>query len=105
MNLHRSETFVLAVVPFDQITINFGSGPEAGQFTGTSCALQWACEDLREGQSGQAFAKPAGIAFATLGQGHIGKPRMLAAEAPGSFAVPRQIKHWKMLVHVGTAGD
>jgi hypothetical protein len=29
MNLHRSETFTFAVVPFDQIAIAFGSGPEA----------------------------------------------------------------------------
>ena len=67
MNLHRSETFVIAVVPFDQVAIDFGCGPEAGQFAGASGALQGTREDLHERQSGQPFAKPAGIAFATLG--------------------------------------
>src|SRR5258708_11270979 len=103
MNLHRSETFVLAVVPFDQIAIDFGCGRKAGQFAGASSALQGAREYLRERQSGQPFPKPTGIAFASLGERHIRKPRMLAREAPGGFAVPREIKDWKDFAH--TAGS
>ena len=99
MNLHRSETFVLAVVPFDQIAINFGRGSETSKFAGASGALQGTGEDLCERQSGQPFAQPPGIAFATLGQRHIGKPRMLARETPGGFAVPREIKDWKDFAH------
>jgi hypothetical protein len=36
----------------------------------------------------------AGILFTTLGQWQIGKSRMLPREAPGSFAVPREINRW-----------
>src|SRR5437762_1043309 len=99
MNLHRSETFVLAVVPFNQIGIDLRCGPEAGQFAGASGALQGTREDLREGQSGESFAEPAGIAFATLGQRQIGKPRMLTGKAPGGLAVADEINHWKNFTH------
>src|SRR5258708_32105187 len=51
-NHQRSETFELAVVPLDQIGIDFGCGPEAGQFAGASGALQGTREDLCESQSG-----------------------------------------------------
>jgi hypothetical protein len=95
MNLDRSETFVFSVVPFDQVAIDFGYGPEAGQFARASSALQGTREDLREGQSRQPFPKPAGVAFATLSQWQIGNSRMLPCQAPGGFAVPRPINRWK----------
>src|SRR6266700_3825310 len=105
MNLHRSETFVFAVVPFDQIWIDFGCAAEAGQFAGASGALQRTRQDLREVQSGEPFAKPAGIAFATLGQRQIGKPRMLTGKAPGGLAVARQINHWKDVAQIAESDD
>ena len=55
MNLRRSKALVIAVVPFDQIGIHFGDGPEAGQFAGAGRALQWTREDLRENQPRQPF--------------------------------------------------
>ena len=39
-------------------------------------------------------------AYACGGQHEIGKPRMLACEAPGGFTMPRQIDPWKSCVHV-----
>src|SRR5882672_7306832 len=102
MNVHRSAAFVFAVVPFDQVPIDFGRGPEASQFAGASGALQRTREDLRKGQSRQPFPKPAGIAFATLGERYISQPCMLAREAPGGLAVPCQINHWKNFAHVRT---
>src|SRR6185436_3753440 len=105
MNLLGPETFVLSIIPFDQIAIDFGCGPEARQFAGASGALQGTREDLRESQSSEPFPKSAGIAFATPGQRHIGKARMLACEAPGGFAVPRQINRWKNVAHVARSAD
>jgi hypothetical protein len=40
MDLDRSMTFVIPVVPFDQIAIDFGCGSEACQFAGTRSTLQ-----------------------------------------------------------------
>src|SRR2546430_9421533 len=88
------DPFDPAVVPFDQITIDFGWPPEPGQFAGASGALQGTREDLREGQSGEPLPEPSGIAFAMFGQRQIGKPRMLARKAPGGLAVAHQINHW-----------
>src|SRR5438093_5541398 len=87
MDLDRSETFVIPVVPLDQIAIDFGCGSEAGQFAGASSALQGTRKDLREDQSGQALLKPAGVPFATLSQRQVGKSRMLPRETPGGLAV------------------
>src|SRR5436309_7579774 len=105
MNLDRAETFVLAVVPFDQIVIDFGCGAEAGQFAGASGTLQGTRENLCKCQSGQPFPKPSGVAFATLGQGQIGQSRMLALQAPSGLAVTHQINHWKDLAHVARSAD
>src|SRR5580765_1770618 len=98
-NLRGSQTFELAVVPFDQIVIHFGDGSEAGEFAGASRTLQRTGENLCKSQSGQPFAKPASVAFPTLGQRHIGQSRVLSRETPGGLAVPRQINRRKRFVH------
>jgi hypothetical protein len=94
VDLDRSATFVIPVVPFDQIGVQFSYGSEAGQFARASSPLQGTRKDLRKGESYQPFAKTAGVLFATLRQRQIGKSRMLPGAAPGSFAVPRQINRW-----------
>jgi hypothetical protein len=98
LNLRRSQTFIFAIVPLDQVAISFGCAPEAGQFAGASGALQRTREDLREKQSGQSFPKPTGVAFAALREWQIGKSRMLPRETPRGFPVPRKINrgqsHW-----------
>ena len=40
MDLGRAATFILAVVPFEQIAIDVGCGAEAGQLTGPARTLQ-----------------------------------------------------------------
>src|SRR5271170_857085 len=94
MDLHRSEAFVFAVVPFDQFTIGFCNLTEASQLAGACGALQRTCEDLRENEAGKPLTKPAGVLFTPLGQWQIGKPRMLARKTPHSLAVPCQINLW-----------
>src|SRR5438045_7370891 len=76
MDLDRSATFVIPVVPFDQIAIDLGCTSEPGQFASASSALQGTRKDLRKGASDQPFAETAGIVFATLCQRQIGKSRM-----------------------------
>ena len=99
MNLRRSKSFIVAVVPFDQIAIDFGGGREASQFTSASGALQWTSEDLRESQSGQPRSKVTCVALASLGQRQFSKTSVLAAKAPCGLAVSRQVKHGKNFSH------
>src|ERR1700751_5791356 len=90
-NLYGADTFVITVIPFDQIAIDFGYRAKACQFAGSHGALQWTRPHLRENQSGQPFSKTRGVALATLGQRQVGNPRVLARYAPGGLAVARQI--------------
>src|SRR5947199_940853 len=102
MNLRGSKSFIIAVVPFDQIAIDFGGGREASQFTSASGALQWTSENLREGQSRQTFPKPPCVPFASLSQWQISQTRMLAGQAPSSLAMAREVKLRKNSNHVVT---
>src|SRR5207253_8764849 len=95
MNLRRSKSFIVAVVPFDQIAIDFGGGREASQFTSASDALQWTSEDLRESQSGQPRSKVTCVALASLGQRQVSKTSVLAATAPGGLGVSRVVQPGK----------
>src|SRR5207237_3805176 len=87
VDLGRAETLILAVVPLQQIAINFGYCPEAGQLTGPCRAQQGARKHLREIRSDQSFPERAGVLLVVLRQRQIGKPRMLTGEAPRRFAV------------------
>ena len=102
-----AETLVLTVVPFDQIAIDFGYGPEPGQLTCPYRALQWARKHLPEIQSSQSFSQRAGVLLAALRQWKIGKPRMLPRQAPSGLAVPGQVNNRKLVadgsVLVGSA--
>jgi hypothetical protein len=39
MDLSGAAALVLAVIPFDQVGIDFGRGSKAGQFAGAGCTL------------------------------------------------------------------
>src|SRR5215216_528133 len=71
VDLCRSQTFVVAVVPFDQITIDFSYGSKARQFTSSKSALQWAGQDSREIGFSQAVPKTQRIAFTARRQRQI----------------------------------
>src|SRR5262245_20367107 len=98
-NLGRPPSLILAVVPFQQIGIDFGDAPKAGQFTCPAGALQGAGEDLDERQSLQTLLKPGGVALAALGQRQIGQSCVLAREAPRGLTVPGQVNDGKRFAH------
>src|SRR5215468_4070464 len=62
-DLGRATAFILAVVPFVQVTIDFRHGSEASQLAGPSSALQRTGEHLGESQSFQPLSKPPGVAL------------------------------------------
>src|SRR5262245_7547393 len=98
-NIGRPPSLILAVVPFQQIGIDFGDGPKAGQFTCPAGALQGTGKDLGERQSLQALLKPGGVALAALGQRQIGQACMLAREAPRGLTVPGQVNDGNRFAH------
>src|SRR5215467_3922308 len=91
MNLCGAETFVVTIVPFDQVAIDLSYAAKPCQFTRSRSASQRAGQYFRENQSGQPFSKAYGVVFAALGQRQVGNPRVLTRQAPGSLAVTRQI--------------
>src|SRR5208283_1351114 len=101
VNVRGAEAFILAVIPLDQVGIDFGRGAKAGQFAGADRALQGTGEHLGKAEAAQPPAKGASIPFAALGQWQIGPAGVLPREAPGSFAVPRQVDSRKQLAHAG----
>src|SRR5213079_122975 len=105
VNLDGSKTFIIAVVPFDQIGIDLGCRAEARWFTRSNGALQRTGEHFGENQSSQALPQPLGVEFAATGQRQIGKPRMLARDAPGGFAMARQIDYGKNFGRHGWSTD
>jgi hypothetical protein len=105
MPARKSETFVFAVVPFDQIAIDLGRGPEASQFAGASGSLRGTREDFCEGQFGRLYLDPAGVAPAALGQQHSSYARRLPRRAPADLTAPRQIGHWKILTHLAICAN
>jgi hypothetical protein len=64
-DLDGSATFVLAIVPFDEIAINLSDGSEACDLTGAAGALQWTGKDPGDGQFPKAPSKPASVVFTT----------------------------------------
>jgi hypothetical protein len=99
VDLCRSAALILAVVPFDQVGVDFGHGAKAGQFAGPNRALQRAGKDLDKGQSPQPLTESAGVALAAFGQRQIGAAGVLAGETPGSLAMPRQVNDRKGFAH------
>src|SRR5204863_13887 len=98
-NLRRSKTFVIAVVPFDQIAIELCYRAEARQFSGPNGALQRTGQNLGENQSGQPLSKSQRIAFTAFRQRQIRKSGMLTCGAPGSFPVTRLVDYGKNFAH------
>src|SRR5271166_3636794 len=72
MDLSRAAALVLAVIPFDQVGVDFGRGAKAGQLARPHRALQGTGDYLSKSQSAQPLAEGAGVAFAAFSQGQVG---------------------------------
>src|SRR5436309_6258603 len=90
-------TLILAIVPFEQVPIDFSHSSKASQLAGPGGTLQRAGKHLCESYSTQPFLEPAGITLATLRERQVGKSRVLARESPGSFPVPGQVNDHRVL--------
>ena len=98
-DVNRAAALILAVVPFDQVGINFGDASKARQFAGPPGTLQWAGEHLGEGESPKSFSESSGDLLAVFGQWQIGTPGMLSRKAPGRFTVTGNVDNGKLAAH------
>src|SRR4029453_8761605 len=98
-DLGSAAPLILAIVPFDQIRVDFSYISKASQLTSAPSPLQWAGKDFGKSQSMQPFLEPARIALATLRERQVCKSCMLARERPGGFTVPRQVNSREHLSH------
>ena len=99
VNLSGGPALVIAVVPFDEIVIEFSLRSEPGQVTGPRDALQRTGKDFGEGDPAHPSLELPRIALAARRQRNIRTPRMLARERPGRFAMPREINSRKCFAH------
>src|SRR5262249_37580207 len=90
---------ILAIVPFDQVPVDFSHGAKASQLAGPGRTLQGAGKHLGESHSTQPFLQPTGIALATFGERQIGQSRVLARERPRGFSVSGQVNDGKLVAH------
>src|SRR4029453_6346350 len=78
---------VIAIVPFDQILVDFSHSSKTSQLTGAPGTLQWAGKHLGKSQSTQPILQPTRIAFATFCERQVREARVLARESPSGFSV------------------
>src|SRR5262245_55069080 len=91
MDVDGEPAFIPAVIPFEQIGIDFSGSAEPGQFAGSNRATQRTREHFRESHSGESFAEPSRHVLATLGEREIAAPRVLTGNRPRGFAVSGEV--------------
>jgi hypothetical protein len=104
-DVHRALTFVGAVVPFRQIGIDFDAAAQTGQCAGSPGAQARARQHLREFDLAQHRRKISRLRFASGGQVEISVARVLAAQRPGSVAMPNEVKLGLHLSDLGLSRD
>src|SRR5262249_8214648 len=90
-NLGRSAAIVIAVVPLDEVGIDFRHRPEADQLTSTHGATQRTGKYLRERQSFQSRPESSGVSLPLFGQRQIGERCVVTRSAPGRGAMSRHV--------------
>src|ERR1700759_240797 len=81
VNLLCTTSFILTVIPFQQITVGLRFATEAGQLAGPHRPLQRTREYLCESATVQASAQTLRVKFATFSERQIGEASVLAREA------------------------
>src|SRR5262249_41078613 len=99
MDLRAGTAFVRAIIPFEEVGLDDGGGPEAGQLARSARSLQGAREHRRELQSVEPLAEPASLRLAVRGQRDVGSSGVLTRDRPGGLAVPRQVGERKRIAH------
>src|SRR5437764_1359532 len=88
LDFFRGETFVAAVIPFDQVRHHPGLLRIARQAAGLERALEWARQDERKCPGTKPRAECRGLPTPLLGQGKVGRTGVPATETPFRLAAP-----------------
>src|SRR6266850_6365750 len=91
VDVSSKATFILAIVPFEQVSVDFSHSSKASQLAGSGGTLQRAGKHPGERHSTQPFLEPARIALTPFCERQVSKSRVLARESPGGFPVPGQV--------------
>ncbi len=78
-NVRGAKTFILPVIPLDQIAVDFRIWPKAGEFRGPPGALERTGKHASEFQSVEPFSQPASLTFTAPGKWQVRKPGVLSA--------------------------
>src|SRR5437773_3513346 len=99
VNVSGKAALILAIVPFEQVPIDFSHSSKASQLAGPGGTLQRAGKHLGESYSTQPFLKPACIALAAFRERQVGKSSVLARERPRGFPVPGEVNDRQHFAH------
>src|SRR5262245_24209217 len=99
VDISGEAALILAVVPFEQVPVDFSHSSKASQLAGPPRTLQRAGKHLSERHAAQPFLKSARIALATFCQRQIRKSRVLARERPRGFPMSGQVNDRKHFAH------
>jgi hypothetical protein len=99
-NVDTTAAFILAIIPLDEVRIYIGDGAKPSQFTSLARPLEWASEHSYESQSFETLSESSRRMFATLSEGEVREPSVLARQTPGGFTVARQINYGKFVCHL-----
>jgi hypothetical protein len=88
VDLVRRQSFVLAVVPLDQVGVDHCLIAEAGQLAGLSCSLHRAAQNEPKRIPGEYRPHPLCKPTAVVGQRDVRRPCVLPGKAPRRLTVP-----------------
>jgi len=98
-DLCRTETLIFAVVPLDQVAVDFGHGPESSQSASPGGALERAGKHLREYQSSEPIGQCSSVTFALRSKRQIRKAGVLTRYRPCRFSMPGEVSDRKWVIH------
>ena len=71
VDIRRTLSFVITIVPFDKISFHFRNFIQTDQLTGLQYALERTAQDICKGDASEALAKFTRLALSVVGQLNI----------------------------------
>jgi hypothetical protein len=91
-NVHRASSFIITVVPFGEVRLDFSALNQSSQCTSPLCPPTRAAEHMDEFGAAQSFSKVSRFLFPMFSQRDICTTGMLVGQRPLSLTVPNKIE-------------